>query len=1010
MNQIKKFLVGQVLVILVMTGVISFVNYKSDINLGLDLKGGTQLDYKVDLSGVSETDRLQLVEGVKEVIRRRVDSLGVAEPNIYVSNIADEYHIVVELAGISNIEEAKSVVGKTIQLEFKEENEAETDETKTEWAKSSAQALYNKVLAGEDFVTLAKADEESDPLNVYEFTQPLQEESKLSDELQAAIKDKAAGTVLPPFNLDDGLTADESEQFVALKGYAVVQILERSTEEKEVTENAKVSARHILVAYEGSERSTATRTKEEALTRAEEVKTLLNGGKTIEELAKDYSDDGGSFEKGGDLGEFEKGVMTAKFEEAAFALEAGQVSEIVESPFGYHIIEVYNKIEGSTTTETVNMVSLNKIIYLTTPDPWKETGLTGEHFKHADVAFTEAYQPYVSILFNDEGAKLFEEITGRNVGKRVAIFVGGTLISAPNVQDKIAGGSAQISGNFTLEEAQDLARDLNTGAIPAPITLSGQYTISATLGSEALSQSLKAGLIGVLVLAIFMLAYYRLPGLIANLALAIYSLILLFFIKTALPTLIAILLALAIFIYIIHLILKSKDSSGEKFISFLIACFVLFFLTFVFSSKITLTLAGIAGVILSIGMAVDANILIFERIKEELRDGKSLKVAIEEGFERAWDSIRDSNFSSLITCAILFYFGSSIIRGFALNLALGILVSMFSAIMLTRTFLNFTSETPLAEKLWLWGRTDKEGSLKNKKSHWNFIKYKNYWLVFAASCVLISFILTGSIGLKLGLDFTGGTMLELKTTSETNAEEINTIIESTGDFSPQTVSTNEGTFLIRMKHLSEEEHTQILTKMDESLETVEELRFTTVGPTIGATLKNKAITALILTSIMIVMYISFAFRKIPRELSPWKFGLAAIVALIHDVFIVIGLFVLLGKFMGVEVDALFITALLTVMGFSVHDTIVVFDRLRENLKFRKEGESLADTTNTALNQTLARSINTSVSVLITTIALLMFGAESIRMFVLALTVGIAVGTYSSIFIASFLLVHWNTKK
>ena len=353
--------------------------------------------------------------------------------------------------------------------------------------------------------------------------------------MQEAVKGKAKGTVLAPFEIKDGLTADDQGNIIDLNGVAVVQIVDVTTENKDVTEDIKVSARHILVSFVGGERSSATRTKEEAMTRIKEVQTKIQGGQKMSDLSKDYSDDQGSFDKGGDLGEFGTGVMTKVFEDAAFALSEGGISEIIETPFGYHIIEVYKKTGGITTKEDVQSYTLNKIVYLTAPDEWKTTALTGEHFKRADVAFNQAYQPYVSIEFNEEGGKLFEELTAANVGKRIAIFVGGTLISAPNVQDKISGGSAQITGNFTLDEAQNLARDLNTGAIPAPIALSGQYTISATLGSEALTQSVKAGFIGVAVLALFMLLYYRVPGLIANIALIIYSLILLFIIKTAIP-------------------------------------------------------------------------------------------------------------------------------------------------------------------------------------------------------------------------------------------------------------------------------------------------------------------------------------------------------------------------------------------------------------------------------------------------------------------------------------------
>jgi len=261
-------------------------------------------------------------------------------------------------------------------------------------------------------------------------------------------------------------------------------------------------------------------------------------------------------------------------------------------------------------------------------------------------------KPEVNLQFDDEGAKLFEEITSKNVGKRIAIYLDGQPISAPNVQEAITGGKARITGTFSLEEAKLLVQRLNAGALPVPIKLINQETVGASLGEISLKQSLFAGLIGLLAVAVFMILWYRLPGLLAVFALFIYTAI-----------------VLAIF----------------KLIS------------------VTLTLAGIAGFILSIGMAVDANILIFERTREELRAGKSLGGAIEEGFKRAWSSIRDSNVSSLITCLILFWLGTSVIKGFALTLAIGILVSMFSSISVTRTFLRLTTNTRVGKWKWMWG-------------------------------------------------------------------------------------------------------------------------------------------------------------------------------------------------------------------------------------------------------------------------------------------------------------------
>ncbi|MDP2624563.1 MAG: protein translocase subunit SecF, partial [Candidatus Peregrinibacteria bacterium] len=591
------------------------------------------------------------------------------------------------------------------------------------------------------------------------------------------------------------------------------------------------------------------------------------------------------------------------------------------------------------------------------------------------------------------------------------------------------------------------------GAIPAPIILVGQYTIGASLGQDALNSSMKAGLIGLVILALYMLLYYRLPGLLADLALGIYAVILIFFIKVSLSLAISLAISLVIFSFLISAILKNKDSGWEKLLSFFLSCFVLVFLTYLLSTPVVLTLAGIAGVILSIGMAVDANILIFERMREELRNGRPLSGAIEVGFDRAWSSIRDSNFSSLITCAILMYFGSSIIQGFAVNLALGILISMFTAITITRTFLRSLSGTKLGKSKALMGIP--------KKGHPTFkiIQKRNLWFSFSGLLVIAALIAIPTNGLKFGLDFTGGTRMEIQfeepvdgealsnnlltleedllgmeTTEETTAsspenapitpeellEEIETVsIEAIDeeeeeipvDFGePIIVASGDNTIIIRMKHISNESHEAILAALESEFGPLEETRFETIGPTIGSTMKEKAIIALIIALVMIVIYIAFAFRHIPRHLSPWRFGASAIAALVHDVLITLGIFVVLGSVLGVEIDALFITALLTIMGFSVHDTIVTFDRIRENLKYQKSDETFETVANRAVNETIARSMNTSMSTLFTIAALFALGAESIHFFLLALIIGLIAGTYSSIFIATPILVWWQSRK
>jgi len=312
------------------------------------------------------------------------------------------------------------------------------------------------------------------------------------------------------------------------------------------------------------------------------------------------------------------------------------------------ILAKRKELEGKTYEEAQKVSDWQ----LAFEDPFSPTQLTGRYLKKADLAFqSTTNKPEVSLEFDDEGAKIFEDLTAKNVGKPLAIYIDNQMISSPVVQEKITGGKAQITGNFNLETARQLVRNLNAGALPVPIKLVSQETIGPSLGQVSLEKSLKAGLIGFLAVIIFMVLFYRLPGVLASLALVIY-----------------IGLVLAIFKMV----------------------------------PVTLTLAGIAGFILSIGMAVDANILIFARMREELKWGKSLTLAVEDGFKRAWPSIRDSNANSVIVTLILFNFGTGFIKGFALTLMIGIVLSMFSAIFITRNFLRLVENTGLARFKWLW--------------------------------------------------------------------------------------------------------------------------------------------------------------------------------------------------------------------------------------------------------------------------------------------------------------------
>jgi preprotein translocase subunit SecD len=501
---------------------------KFKINMGLDLQGGVHLVYQADMSNIESGQESEALNGIQDVIEKRVNAYGVAEPLIQTSKTGDDYRLIVELAGIKDIEEAKKTIKETPLLEFKEEGEPvqlteeqiKEIEAENEKVKQKAQELLEKALAGEDF----------------------------------------------------------------------------------------------------------------------------------SQLAKDNSEDG-SAQEGGDLGFFGRGVMVPVFEEAIFSENLGDgeiYPELVKSEFGYHVVK---KIEQRGEGENLEIHAAHILLKTTDPQQlqqlmqpeFKDTGLTGQQLESAQVVFNgQTNLPEVSLKFNDEGKELFKNVTEKNVGKQVAIFLDGSIISAPVVQDVIRNGEAVINGKFTTQEARELAQRLNAGALPVPITLVSQQSVEATLGKASLEKSLKAGVIGLAMVAIFMLLYYRLAGLVAVLALLIYT-------------------------ALIIMILKISSLTPLS---------------------ITLTLSGIAGFILSIGMAVDANILIFERMKEELNGGRDLKSAIEHGFRRAWPSIKDSNFSTILTALVLTLIGAGFVKGFALTLILGILLSMFTAIVITRAILD----------------------------------------------------------------------------------------------------------------------------------------------------------------------------------------------------------------------------------------------------------------------------------------------------------------------------------
>ena len=599
------------------------------------------------------------------------------------------------------------------------------------------------------------------------------------------------------------------------------------------------------------------------------------------------------------------------------------------------------------------------------------------------VAFDSFGRPFVQLKFNSEGGNLFGQITGRLVGLPMAIFLDEDIISAPTVRDVL--GEDSIIEGLDLEEAQTLSRQLRAGAVPIKLRVIQESTVDATLGDDSVRHTVQAGEIAILAVMLFMILYYRLPGVLASLALIVYT-------------------------------------------SAVLMIFKLW--------PVTLTLSGIAAFVLSVGMAVDANVLVFERLKEELRGGRSLVTAVETGFNRAWTSIRDSNVSTLITCGILWWFGdqfgASLVKGFALTLAIGVLLSMFSAIIVTRTFLRLVVGTPLARRLTWFAREAGQPSAAAAagmpvrpsvpngspgRGHFlDFVGRRGFYYLLSVAIMVPGVIsLVVPPALKPGIEFSAGSSFTVRFEQSVSQNDVRTAMADLGHSEARVQRTSEGDFIIRTGELRgasdvppvgpalPSERDSIETELQDRFGALTVRDFNSVSEIVSRQIGRNAALAVLAASVAIVLYISFAFRGLRK---PWRYGVAAIIATLHDVVVVVGLFSIFGKVFGTEVNTMFITGLLTVIGFSTHDTIVVFDRIRENVG-RNPGVGFAEVVNASLTETLARSINTSMTVVVTLIALLLLGGVTIQSFLVVLLIGVISGTYSSIFVASQILVSWE---
>lgn len=563
----------------------------------------------------------------------------------------------------------------------------------------------------------------------------------------------------------------------------------------------------------------------------------------------------------------------------------------------------------------------------------------------------------VEIEFNDRGRQKFANFTRDHTQDILMIYLDGRILTAPNIHEPILNGRAQVSGFSTLKEAKGIADLLNGGSLPVPLKIIQLQSVEATLGNSAVFQSFIAGLIGLGVVAVFMIGYYKLPGVVAVIALLLYTL-------------------------------------------FSYAVFVLV--------PVTFTLPGIAGFILSIGMAVDANILIFERTKEELRAGRPLRQAIEAGFGRAFSAILDSNVCTAVTSILLYYLGTGAVRGFALTLLIGVAISMFTAITVSRTLLLLLVNSGIGKDTSAWG-VDRQINPK-----WNVVGRRMLFYGISAAVIVPGIVFALMGGFKPGIDFTGGSELTLKfpATTTINRSALEKAIAAQGIEDPAAQLTGGDTVFVRLpkpkgkSEITAQEADKIVEGLQSQFPGVTKGGFESIGSAISSELTRNALTSVLYSSIFIVVYMAFRFG-VGGFRNGLKFGASAIIAMLHDVLVLVGLFCFLGYILNWKVDSLFVTAALTVIGFSVHDTIVIFDRIRENVRLRSRGDEFAEIVNDSINETFARSIFTSLTVVITLFALLVFGGAVIRPLNAALLIGIISGTYSSIFNAAPLVVDWE---
>lgn len=583
----------------------------------------------------------------------------------------------------------------------------------------------------------------------------------------------------------------------------------------------------------------------------------------------------------------------------------------------------------------------------------------GSHVKDAGIA-TDGASYKIYLEFNSEGADLFAEGTRQALSgttpvmiegmrsNEIAIVLDNEIISHPAVNEVIPNGSCEISGGYTHEEASTTAALIRGGALPVELVEIQSSVQSATIGADALDKSIIAGGIGLVLVFILMLVFYGMLGLIADVALLLY---------------------------------------------------VVIYLWAMVGMGVVLTLPGIAALILSIGMAVDANVIIFARIKEEIGAGKTIRVAVNSGFKNALTTVLDAQITTLIAAVVLYEVGTTAVKGFALTLMIGIVISIFTAVAITQLFISLLAESKKFSKNKYFG-VNEDGSPKQLLNKtFTFIKHRKFFYIVSAGIIIVGLVFAVIGGLNYGIDFTGGTMIQIDMGEYVPAADIENALKEF-KLNPTIVHAGDGNSEIVIKtieSLDNAQRAEIITALGDSFGITEDdvLASEQFGPSVGNELKQNAVIAVIIASIGMLIYIIFRFKS-------WKFGAASILGVVHDVLMVIAFYAIF----GFTVNNPFIAAILTLVGYSINDTIVIFDRIRENQKlFPKDGSEA--NIDKSLNQTLNRTIMTSLTTLVVMVPLAVMVSASIREFIIPLMVGVIVGCLSSIFVCSPLYYDLN---